>query len=130
MKEERIAHYKEILPEVAKQSSTLERRADEAERETDKLKKVQYMEEHLGEVFEGVVSGITGWGVYVELSNTVEGLIHVSKLPGDYYYYSESTYEMIGEATGRTFKLGMPVKICVDSCDKMTRTIDFSLVEE
>jgi len=130
LKEERIAHYREILPEVAKQSSTLERRADEAERETDKLKKVQYMEDHLGEIYEGVVSGITGWGVYVELPNTVEGLIHVSKLPGDYYYYSESTYEMIGEATGRTFKLGMPVKICVDSCDKMTRTIDFSLMEE
>lgn len=130
LKEERITHYREILPEVAKQSSTLERRADEAERETDKLKKVQYMEAHLGEIYEGVVSGITGWGVYVELPNTVEGLIHVSKLPGDYYYYSESTYEMIGEATGRTFKLGMPVKICVDSCDKITRTIDFSLVEE
>lgn len=130
LKEERITHYREILPEVAKQSSTMERRADEAERETDKLKKVQYMEAHLGEIYEGVVSGITGWGVYVELPNTVEGLIHVSKLPGDYYYYSESTYEMIGEATGRTFKLGMPVKICVDSCDKITRTIDFSLVEE
>ena len=130
LKEERIAHYRDILPEVAKQSSTLERRADEAERETDKLKKVQYMEERLGEIYEGVVSGITAWGVYVELPNTVEGLIHVSKLPGDYYYYSEQTYEMIGEATGRTFKLGMPVKICVDSCDKFTRTIDFSLVEE
>uniref|UniRef100_UPI004056E434 ribonuclease R n=1 Tax=Acetatifactor sp. TaxID=1872090 RepID=UPI004056E434 len=130
LKEERIAHYREILPEVAKHSSEMERRADEAERETDKLKKVEYMEERLGEVFEGVISGVTAWGIYVELPNTVEGMVHVSKLPGDYYYYNESTYEMVGDATGRTFKLGMPVKICVDECDRMTRTIDFSLVED
>ena len=130
LKEERIAHYREILPEVAKQSSAMERRADEAERETDKLKKVEYMEERLGEIYEGVVSGITSWGIFVELENTVEGLVHVSKLPGDYYYYNESTYEMVGDATGRTFKLGMPVKVCVDAADRMTRTIDFSLVEE
>ncbi len=130
LKEERIAHYREILPEVAKHSSETERRADEAERETDKLKKVEYMQERLGQIFEGVVSGITAWGIYVELPNTVEGMVHVSKLPGDYYFYNESTYEMVGDATGRVFKLGMPVKVCVDDCDKFTRTIDFSLVEE
>jgi len=130
LKEERIAHYREILPEVAKHSSETERRADEAERETDKLKKVEYMEERLGEVYNGVVSGITGWGIYVELPNTVEGLVHISKLPGDYYYYNESTYEMVGEATGRTYKLGMPVKVRTVGCDRMTRTIDFSLVSD
>lgn len=129
LKEERVAHYREILPEVANHSSKMERRADEAERETDKLKKVEYMEQHLGEVFDGVVSGITAWGIFVELPNTVEGMVHVSKLPGDYYYYNESTYEMVGDATGRTFKLGMPVKICVDNCDRMLRTIDFSVYE-
>lgn len=127
---DRIVHYREILPEVAKHSSETERRADEAERETDKLKKVEYMEERIGESFSGVVSGVTGWGIYVELENTVEGLVHVSKLPGDYYYYNESTYEMVGEATGRVYKLGMPVRVRVDDCDKMTRTIDFSLVRE
>ena len=130
LKEERIAHYQSILPEVAKHSSETERRADEAERETDKLKKVEYMESKLGEVFDGVVSGVTGWGIYVELPNTVEGLIHVSKLPGDYYYYNENTYEMVGEATGRTFKLGMPLRVRVDGCDRFDRTIDFSLEEE
>lgn len=130
LKEERIAHYREILPEVAKHSSEMERRADEAERETDKLKKVQYMEERIGEVYEGVISGVTGWGIFVELPNTVEGMVHVSKLPGDYYYYNESSCEMVGDATGRVFKLGMPVKVCVDDCDRMMRTIDFSLVEE
>ncbi len=130
LKENRIAHYREILPEVAKHSSEMERRADEAERETDKLKKVEYMEQHLGEIYEGVISGVTGWGIYVELPNTVEGMVHVSKLPGDYYYYNENTYEMVGDATGRTFKLGMPVKVCVEECDLMNRTIDFSLVED
>ena len=128
--EERIGHYQGILPEVAKHSSETERRADEAERETDKLKKVEYMESKLGEVFEGVVSGVTSWGIYVELPNTVEGLIHVSKLPGDYYYYNENTYEMVGDATGRTFKLGMPLRVRVDGCDRFNRTIDFSMEEE
>ena len=128
--EERTAHYREILPEVAKHSSETERRADEAERETDKLKKVEYMEERIGEIYEGVVSGITSWGIYVELPNTVEGLIHVSKLPGDYFYYNESAYEMVGQATGKSYKLGMPVKVCVEGCDRFNRTIDFGVAEE
>ena len=130
MNESKIDHYRSILPEVAKHSSETERRADEAERETDKLKKVEYMEDKVGECFDGVVSGITGYGIYVELPNTVEGLVHASKLTGDYFYYNENTYEMVGEATGRTFKLGMPVRVQVDGCDRFNRTIDFSLVED
>lgn len=130
MNDERTAHYRELLPEVAKHSSETERRADEAERETDKLKKVEYMEQHVGESFDGVISGVTGWGLYVELPNTVEGLVHISKLYGDYYYYSEKSSELVGEATGRCFKLGMPVRVNVDGCDRFTRTIDFSLEEE
>lgn len=130
MNEERTTHFREILPEVAKHSSEMERRADEAERETDKLKKVEYMEQHIGESFDGVISGVTGWGLYVELPNTVEGLVHISKLYGDYYYYSEKCSELVGEATGRCFKLGMPVRVNVDGCDRFTRTIDFSLEEE
>lgn len=127
--EERTAHFREILPEVAKHSSETERRADEAERETDKLKKVEYMEGHIGESFSGIVSGVTSWGIYVELPNTVEGLVHVSKLPGDYFCYHEEGCEMVGESTGRTFKLGMPVRVTVDDCDRFNRTIDFSLEE-
>lgn len=129
LKEEKQLHYREILPEAAKHSSEMERRADEAERETNKLKKVEYMEGHMGEVFSGVVSGVTSWGIYVELPNTVEGLIHVSKLPGDYYYYNESSYEMVGESTGRTFKLGMPIKVRAEGCDRFNRTIDFAVEE-
>lgn len=127
---DRIGHYQNILAEVCRQSSQTERRADEAERETEKLKKAEYMESHLGEVFEGVVSGITQWGIYVELPNTVEGLIHVAKIPGDYYYYNESTYEMVGEATGKTYKLGMKVKVMATATDRFTKTIDFALVQE
>ncbi len=130
LNEERIRHYRDILPEVANQSSRLERRADEAERETDKLKKVQYMEKRIGEVYEGVVSGVTAWGIYVELPNTVEGLVHVSRLPGDYYCYHEDSYEMVGEATGRSFGLGQPVAVRVAGTDRLLRTIDFDLAED
>ena len=128
--EERIAHYRELLPEVAKHSSETERRADEAERETEKLKKVEYMEGHVGECFDGVVSGVTGWGIYVELPNTVEGLVHVSRLPGDYFYYNEKACEMVGEATGRVYKLGMPVRVIISDCDRFNRTIDMELAED
>ncbi len=130
MSEERTNHYSQILPEVAKQCSTKERRADEAERETDKLKKAQYMQERIGETFDGVISGITGWGIYVELPNTVEGLIHIATLPDDYYYYDENAYEMVGEDSGRRFKLGQRVKVLVREVDTMTRTVNFALVEE
>ena len=130
LNEERKHHYLELLPEVAKQSSSMERRADEAERETEKLKKVQYMEAYIGEEFEGIISSVTAWGMYVELPNTVEGMIHISKLTGDYYFYRENTCELVGEATGRIYKIGMPVKIRVEDCDRFAKTIDFSLVME
>ncbi len=129
MSEEKAARYREILPEVAKHSSEMERRADEAERETEKQKKVQYMEERIGNIYEGVISGITAWGIYVELPNTVEGMIHVSKLEGDYFYYREETYEMTGRDTGRTFKLGEKVRIAVNGVDRMSKTIDFVLAD-
>ena len=127
LKEERLQHYAEKLPEVAKHSSKMERRAEEAERETDKLKKAEYMEDRIGEVYEGVISGITQWGIYVELPNTIEGLIHVSTLPGDYFFYDESTYEMVGKETGIVYKLGQKLKIRVRSVDRLLKTIDFEI---
>ncbi len=130
MNEERIEHYQGILPKVAKHSSDMERRADEAERETEKLKKVQYMESRIGQIFEGVISGITAWGIYVELPDTVEGMIHVSRLAGDYYYYNEENFEMAGRDTGRTFKLGQKLKIMVDGVDYLQKSIDFVLAPE
>ena len=130
MKEEKAAHYEAILPEVTKHASETERRADEAERETIKLKKTEYMQQHLGEVYEGVISGVTRWGAYVELPNTVEGLVHVSNMMDDHYEYVEDSYEMVGEHTGKIYRLGQPVKIKVLSVDKLSRTIDFTFFEE
>ena len=105
----------------------MERRAEEAERETDKLKKAEYMEERIGEIYEGVISGITQWGIYVELQNTIEGLIHVSTLPGDYFIYDESIYEMVGKETGVTYKLGQKLKVRVRNVDRLLKTIDFEI---
>lgn len=130
LNEKRIEHYNEILPEVAKHASEMERRADEAERETDKLKKVEYMEERIGEIYEGVISSITSWGIYVELPNTIEGMIHVSMLPGDYFYYDEESYEMVGQATDIRYKLGQKLTVKVNATDKISRNIDFVIPEE
>ena len=129
MNEERIKHYEQILTEVAKNSSERERLAEEAERETIKLKKVEYMEEHIGEEFEGVISSVTKWGIYVELPNTIEGLIHVTNMHDDHYNYVEENYEMVGEHTGKTYKLGETVRVRVIGTDYLQRTIDFELVE-
>lgn len=130
MSEKRISHYDRILPDVARQSSETERRADEAEREVEKLKKVQYMEQFIGDTFEGVISGITSWGMYIELPNTVEGMVKAADIPGDYYFYDEEHYMMIGEHTNKMFKLGEKVTIEVVDCDPVLRTIDFRLVED
>lgn len=127
---ERISHYRAILPEVAKHSSRMERQAEEAERETDKLKKVEYMEKRIGSIYEGVISGITSWGIYVELENTIEGMIRVSDLPGDFFYYDEDQYEMIGEKTGRRYKLGEKLTVQVKGTDRIGRTIDFCIPQE
>ena len=127
MTEKRKEHYEKILPEVAKQSSERERRAEEAERETIKLKKAQLMSEHIGETFTGVISSVTGWGMYVELPNTVEGMVHITSVTDDYYRFVEETYELVGEATGKQYKLGQTVDIVVQSVDELMRTIDFVL---
>ena len=126
----RFSHYDAILPKVAEQSSKMERRAEEVEREVCMLKKAEYMRRRIGEVHEGIISGVTNWGIYVELPNTIEGMVHVSILPGDYYYYDEKTYSMVGERTGRTFKLGEKAKIRVKDVDMMLKNIDFELVED
>lgn len=130
MNEEKRQHYEAILTEVAKQSSERERKADEAERETIKLKKVEYMSQHLWEVYEGVISGVTAWGIYVELPNTVEGLVRAASLQGDYFEYNENEYAMVGTHTGKAYKLGEKIRVQVVAADKMTRTIDFELAED
>lgn len=128
--EKKINHYKTILPEIAKKCSENERRADEAERETDKLKKVEYMIKHIGDEFEGVISGVTKWGIYVELPNTVEGLVHVTALNDDYYLFDEEKYMFIGERTRKIYRLGDKVRVRVTKVDKVQKTIDFELITD
>lgn len=127
--ENRLKHYEKILFEIANHTSKTERRADEAEREVEKMKKVEYMSDFIGQTFEGVISGITNWGMFVELPNTVEGMIRMSDMKDDYYIYDEEHYQMVGEHTKKIYKLGQMVTIEVVNADKIMRTIDFALVE-
>lgn len=128
--DKRLKHYEEILQNVADRSSRLERRADEAERETDKLKKVEYMSSRIGEKYEGVISGVTDWGIYVELPDTVEGMIALRDLKDDYYEYDENSYQVKGHSTGKTYKLGQKLKVVVLRADKDLREIDFDIADE
>jgi ribonuclease R len=128
--EERRSHYEKILYEVANHSSKTERRADEAEREVEKMKKVEYMMDYIGDTFEGVISGISSWGIYVELANTIEGMVRVSDMDDDYYLYDDERYQMVGEHTKKTYKLGQTVTVELVNADKFLRTIDFVFVED
>ncbi|MBO5199351.1 MAG: ribonuclease R [Lachnospiraceae bacterium] len=123
--EERREHYSEILPEVSAHSSKMERRADEAEREVEKTKKAEYMERFIGRCFDGVISGVASWGFYVELPNTVEGMVHVSELDDDYYVCHADQFCLTGTDRGRTYKLGQKIRVQVLDVDKALRTIDF-----
>lgn len=130
MNGDKISHYRGILDEVAKHANETERRADEAERETVKLKKTEYMQERIGEIFEGVISGMNKWGMYVELPNTVEGMVHVTRMYDDHYDYDESCYEMVGEHLRKIYKLGQKVSVRVVGADRLMRTIDFEMASE
>lgn len=125
MTEEKRQYYASILGDVAVQTSMLERRAEEVERETIKLKKAEYMSLHIGERFEGTISGVTGWGFYVELPNTVEGLVHVGMMRDDYYIFDEEKYMLYGEKSGKSYRLGDTVTVIVSEVDLEARSIDF-----
>ena len=130
LNDQKKGYYVSILDDVAKQTSATERRAEEAERETDKMKMAEYMSEHKDEVFEGTVSGVTGWGFYVQLPNTVEGLVHVNSLLDDYYDFDEENHQLTGRDFNRTFRLGDKVKVMVANTDIMNKTIDFMLFDK
>ena len=125
----RVEHYEAILPSVAEQSSKRERRAQDAEREVEKLKKVEYMEKFIGDAFDGVISGVTAKGFFVELENTVEGMVSTQSLMDDYYLFDEQQYRLEGKRTGRVFTLGQKVRVVMDSASKAAKTIDFVLEE-
>lgn len=128
LRPKRIAHYERLLPAVADRSSMLERRAEEAEREVEKLKKCQYMSSRLGREYDGVISGVTAHGIYVGLPNTVEGMVPVREMDGDYYLFREETLELVGERSGRRYRLGDRVRVVVTNVDRLRRTIDFRLL--
>jgi ribonuclease R len=117
-----------LLPDVAEHSSNMERRAVEAERETDELKKAEYMEDKVGTEYDGIISSVTNFGMFVELPNTIEGLVHVSYMTDDYYRYEERQLAMIGERTGNVFRIGDEITVRVINVNKDERSIDFEIV--
>lgn len=118
------------LPDMAKHSSEAERRAIDAERETDELKKTEFMADKVGQEFMGTIISITGFGMFIQLPNTVEGLVHVSMMDDDYYRFDEDHLVMIGERTGKVFRIGQPIKAKLMRADVEEVQIDFSIVED
>jgi ribonuclease R len=128
MDEATRAKWEQQLPEIAQHSSQMERRAVDAERETDELKKAEFMEDKIGQEFEGIISSVTNFGMFVELPNTIEGLVHVSYMTDDFYRYDERHYAMIGERTGNVFRIGDEITVRVINVNKEERSIDFEIV--
>lgn len=128
MSGKREEQWAERLPEIAEHTSRRERVAVDAERETDDLKKAEFMLERIGEEFEGVISGVTSFGLFIELPNTIEGLVHVSFLTDDYYHYHEKAYALIGERTGKQYRIGDVVEVRVAKVNVEERAIDFEIV--
>ncbi|TYS10240.1 ribonuclease R [Bacillus subtilis] len=118
----------ERLPDIAEHTSTMERRAVDAERETDDLKKAEFMIDKIGEEFDGMISSVTNFGMFVELPNTIEGLVHVSFMTDDYYRFDEQHFAMIGERTGNVFRIGDEITVKVVDVNKDERNIDFEIV--
>ncbi len=128
MNEKRVDHYKRLLPNVGLITSERERRAERAERDSVKMKMAEYMSGHIGETFDGVISSVTEWGIYVELPNMIEGLVPVRCLDDDWYEYNEDEAAMIGRRFGKTYRMGDEVKVRTLPADKALRQIDFELV--
>jgi len=125
--EKRNEHYSSILPEITKHCSERERSAEEAEREYEDLKKAEYMQQHIGETFTGIVSGITSFGMFVELDNTVEGLVRLTSMDDDFYDFDEKLQVLIGVRTGKVYRIGDTVEVVVTNADPKTRQVDFTL---
>ncbi len=126
--EKTIEKWQEKIPEIAQQSSNRERRAVDAEREVEKMKKAEFMERFVDEEYDGVVSSVTRFGMFVELENTVEGLIHISSIKGDYFAFQERALALVGERTGLIFKIGQSIRIKVAKADKITGEVDFEYI--
>ena len=125
LNKEIIKHWENKLPFVAEHSSLKERNSIECEREVDDMKKAEYMEKHIGEKFEGVISGVMSFGIFVELPNLIEGLVRVEDMKGDYFTYDETTFSLVGRKNKRGYRLGDSIKVVVKAASKEKHTIDF-----
>lgn len=128
--EKASAYYRRKMPDWAKHCSKQERVAEDAERDTDALKKVEFMEDKVGQIYEGIISGVTNWGIYVELPNTIEGMIALSQMDDDYYEFDEKKMLVFGKRTKKSYRLGDKVVVSVAKVDRMMGTIDFAFAEE
>lgn len=128
--EKASAYYRRKMPDWAKHCSKQERVAEDAERDTDALKKVEFMEDKVGQIYEGIISGVTNWGIYVELPNTIEGMVALSQMDDDYYEFDEKKMLVFGKRTKKSYRLGDKVVVSVAKVDRMMGTIDFVFEEE
>ena len=128
--EKASAYYRRKMPDWAKHCSKQERVAEDAERDTDALKKVEFMEDKVGQIYEGIISGVTNWGIYVELQNTIEGMVALSQMDDDYYEFDEKKMLVFGKRTKKSYRLGDKVVVSVAKVDRMMGTIDFVFEEE
>lgn len=124
-----ISKYKKQAIKYAETSSEMEQEEEEAERDLYEIKKCEFMQKHVGEIYDGSISGVTSFGIFVELENTVEGLIRLENMKDDYYVYDENCIRLIGKRTNKIFKLGDKVKVKVVSANKLLRRIDFELID-
>src|SRR5690625_3631165 len=123
-----LRKWKEALPDIAQHSSQMERAAVDAEREVDDLKKAEYMLDKIGNEYTGIISSVTSFGLFVELENTVEGLVHVSYMVDDYYHFSERHHALIGEMSGKVYRIGEQVDVKVLDVNVDERSVDFVLI--
>lgn len=127
---EQLEHDILLLEDMAQQTSYQERNAVDAEREVEDMKKAEYMETQVGKIFNGIISGITNFGVFVELPNTIEGLVHVSEMRDDHYNFSQEAYAMIGQRTHKMYRIGQKVKVKCIKASRFTQSVDFAFVEK
>ncbi|MBR3992252.1 MAG: ribonuclease R, partial [Anaerotignum sp.] len=128
--EKSSANYRKKMPDWAKHCSKQERVAEDAERDTDALKKVEYMEDKVGEIYEGIISGVTGWGIYVELPNTIEGMVALNQMDDDFYEFDDKNMLVYGKRTMTSYRLGDRVTVYVSKVDRMMGTIDFMFEDD
>ena len=127
--EKASAYYRRKMPDWAKHCSKQERVAEDAERDTDALKKVEFMEDKVGQIYEGIISGVTNWGIYVELPNTIEGMVALSQMDDDYYEFDEKNYCVTGRSSHRVYRLGDPIRIQIARVDMEKKQVDFALIK-